>query len=68
MSGKAHGKTLISRIWPGNPANALFDCDVEEPNGKIFFKPENPAMVEVTTKFRDRGGCNGCGKCVDFCD
>ena len=45
------------------------DCDVEEPNGHLFLKPENIQEEEVSIKIPVVNDelCNGCRKCVDFC-
>ncbi len=46
------------------------DCDVEEPNGHIFLKPDimqsNPVNVPVPQV--DHEKCNFCGKCGDICE
>ncbi|HBR29066.1 MAG TPA: ATPase, partial [Firmicutes bacterium] len=44
LSGKGGtGKTLVAvNLAAVAPTHALYiDCDVEEPNGHLFFKPEN---------------------------
>ncbi len=45
------------------------DCDVEEPNGHIFLKPDivktNAVTVEVPKV--DLAKCTGCGKCGEIC-
>jgi MinD superfamily P-loop ATPase len=45
------------------------DCDVEEPNGYIFLKPQIhsrfPAIVLLPKVIEDK--CNGCGDCADIC-
>ena len=45
------------------------DCDVEEPNGHLFFKPEGIESEAVTVKVPvvDAKVCNGCRTCVSFC-
>jgi len=49
---------------------AYVDCDVEEPNGHIFLKPEKglslPVAVEVPEI--DEALCTVCGKCRDICE
>lgn len=49
---------------------AYVDCDVEEPNGHIYLKPEKglslPVAVEVPEV--DESKCTGCGKCRDICE
>jgi len=71
LSGKGGtGKTLISvNLARVSGECRYLDCDVEEPNGYLFFKPENPAMEEVTVEIPEvlEAACNGCRKCVDFC-
>ena len=71
LSGKGGtGKTLLSVNMAAASGSALYiDCDVEEPNGHLFFKPENIVEEEVTVKIPkvDKELCSGCRKCVDFC-
>jgi len=45
------------------------DCDVEEPNGHIFLKPdiEETQSVTVGVPEVDNELCNGCGKCGQLC-
>lgn len=45
------------------------DCDVEEPNGYLFFKPEEIIEENVSVKIPEvnKELCSGCRKCVDFC-
>lgn len=70
LSGKGGtGKTTVST----NLALALkanyVDCDVEEPNGFLFLKPEicETQKVLVEYPFIDDSKCTSCGKCVDVC-
>jgi MinD superfamily P-loop ATPase len=45
------------------------DCDVEEPNGHLFFKPQAKSETQVTVlvpKF-DNEKCISCRACVEFC-
>ena len=71
LSGKGGtGKTLVSVNLAATAGNAAYyDCDVEEPNGHLFFKPEQ--IVEDTVFVKspevDADKCNGCRKCMDFC-
>ena len=45
------------------------DCDVEEPNGHIFLKPEIRETQRVTVPVPqvDSELCAGCGKCAGLC-
>ncbi len=45
------------------------DCDVEEPNGHIFLKPEITATesVGIPVPVVDEKKCNGCRKCAEVC-
>ena len=74
-SGKGGtGKTTIatnlacSIARMGHSAQYL-DCDVEEPNGHIFLKPEIEETQNVTIAVPevDTELCNGCGKCGQLC-
>ena len=71
LSGKGGtGKTLVSVNLASVAEQAVYiDCDVEEPNGHLFFKPERISAEIITIKMpivNDKL-CNGCRKCVDFC-
>ena len=71
LSGKGGtGKTLISvNLASVGEASTYIDCDVEEPNGHLFFKPENvqEENVSVLIPELDHERCDACRKCVDFC-
>lgn len=45
------------------------DCDVEEPNGRLFFQPGQVTSSQVSTLLPvfDAERCTGCKKCVQFC-
>jgi len=72
LSGKGGtGKTLVSvNLAAAAEKAAYIDCDVEEPNGHLFFKPGNVEEEEVTVDIPvvDENLCTGCRKCVDFCN
>lgn len=70
LSGKGGtGKTFISVNLAVAQNATYIDCDVEEPNGRLFLKPvdckENPVYT-VLPEFNENK-CIGCRKCVDFC-
>ncbi|MCO1601901.1 nucleotide-binding protein [Desulfosporosinus nitroreducens] len=71
LSGKGGtGKTLVSVNLASAAKEAIYmDCDVEEPNGRLFFKPKNITSESVSIKipFADQKLCIGCRKCIDFC-
>jgi len=74
-SGKGGtGKTtvatnLASVIAEAGGEVAYLDCDVEEPNGHIFLKPDIEKTTVVTTPVPavDESKCTACGKCRDIC-
>lgn len=70
LSGKGGtGKTTLST----NLALALkadyIDCDVEEPNGFLFLKPEIDEEEKVMAEYPviDDNKCINCGACVNVC-
>ena len=71
LSGKGGtGKTLLSvNMAAASKLATYIDCDVEEPNGYLFFKPEEIVEENVSVKIPevDKELCSGCRKCVDFC-
>lgn len=71
LSGKGGtGKTFVSVNLACAAEKAVYvDCDVEEPNGHLFLKPEitEKQTVTVTVPVVDMGKCTGCRKCVEFC-
>lgn len=71
LSGKGGtGKTFVSVNLACAAERAVYvDCDVEEPNGYLFLKPEitEKRSVTVTVPEADMSKCTGCRKCVDFC-
>jgi len=71
LSGKGGtGKTFVSVNLAAVAKEAGYvDCDVEEPNGHLFFKPEEIETEKIAVKipFVNASLCNGCRKCVDLC-
>ena len=72
LSGKGGtGKTFVSVNLASVIGNSTYiDCDVEEPNGRLFLNPENIVAEEVFVKnpVVDHDICVGCRRCVDFCE
>ena len=71
LSGKGGaGKTFVSVNLSCCLEDAVYiDCDVEEPNGRLFLKPEDVKTREVYKLLPsfNKEKCKGCRKCVDFC-
>ncbi len=71
LSGKGGaGKTMVSVNLAFLSGKSVYiDCDVEDPNGHLFFKPDEVSKEAVTVMIPvvDESLCNGCRKCVDFC-
>ncbi|NMD37279.1 MAG: 4Fe-4S binding protein [Christensenellaceae bacterium] len=71
LSGKGGtGKTFVAVNLATVAGKSVYiDCDVEEPNGRLFFKPVDNKQSLVTTLIPefDNTKCTGCRKCVDFC-
>lgn len=71
LSGKGGaGKTLLATNLAAALCDAVYvDCDVEEPNGHLFFdiksKEEVPLEIPLPVFAADK--CIGCKKCVEFC-
>lgn len=71
LSGKGGtGKTLVSVNLAAVAGGATYiDCDVEEPNGHLFFKPIEVAEEAIAVKMPLVSDelCTGCRRCVTFC-
>src|SRR5574344_792094 len=71
LSGKGGtGKTLVSVNLASIAEKSVYiDCDVEEPNGHLFFMPEKvrEEIISVKIPVINESLCNGCRKCVDYC-
>lgn len=75
-SGKGGtGKTFIATnlavlLSEEQHAVNYLDCDVEEPNGHLFLKPEIDRTERMTVRAPlgiDQETCIGCGKCAEAC-
>lgn len=71
LSGKGGtGKTLAAVNLAEVAGPVLYlDCDVEEPNGRLFFQPQQVGLEEIALPVPvvDQEVCDGCRQCVDFC-
>lgn len=71
LSGKGGaGKTFAAVNMACAAGEACYiDCDVEEPNGHLFFKPRDERTQRVSVMVPSFNGekCTGCRRCVDFC-
>ncbi len=71
LSGKGGtGKTFVSANLAATAEAATYlDCDVEEPNGHLFFRPKDITQREVYRLLPsfDAKKCTACRACVDFC-
>ncbi len=71
LSGKGGaGKTLVACGLACAAGEAVYvDCDVEEPNGRLFFRPEQVISRPVLRKMPvfDAEKCSGCRRCVERC-
>lgn len=70
LSGKGGtGKTMVSVNLAAAAEASYVDCDVEEPNGHLFFKPEDILEEDVFVSIPqvDSTLCDGCRKCTEFC-
>ena len=71
LSGKGGtGKTFVSTNLATISNNCTYiDCDIEEPNGHLFFNSDIIKEKDVTISLPkiDLEKCIGCRKCVDFC-
>jgi MinD superfamily P-loop ATPase len=71
LSGKGGtGKTTVAAsLATVLPDCQYADCDVEEPNGFIFLRPDltKTAEVQVLVPQADPAACTGCGACSRIC-
>ena len=71
LSGKGGtGKTTVSASLAVALDNSQYiDCDVEEPNGALFLKPNilDTEPVNVLVPEVDEARCDGCGNCAAAC-
>lgn len=69
-TGKTTIATNLAYVASRNGSSvAYLDCDVEEPNGHLFLKPEitRTRPVEILVPQVDMHKCTSCGKCGQIC-
>jgi MinD superfamily P-loop ATPase len=69
-TGKTTIATNLAYVASRNGRSVAYrDCDVEEPNGHIFLKPETTFREHVEDRIPrvDAGKCTLCGKCGEIC-
>jgi len=69
-TGKTTVATNLALVASRNGKNVVYvDCDVEEPNGHIFLKPQitERKTVQVLVPEVDQEKCVLCGKCAEIC-
>lgn len=71
LSGKGGtGKTFVStNLTSVIEKSTYLDCDVEEPNGYLFFNPKDVVSEDVEKDVPNviQDMCTGCKKCVETC-
>jgi MinD superfamily P-loop ATPase len=70
LSGKGGtGKTTVSTNIAKILNASYVDCDVEEPNGFIFLKPEITCSEDVKLAYPvlNEDKCDECGRCAEAC-
>lgn len=68
-TGKTTLSVALAQVAALDQRVSYLDCDVEEPNGGIFIKPQNAKTerVSVLVPVLDQELCKGCGKCAEIC-
>ncbi len=69
-TGKTFISTNIASVLEKKGEVRYLDCDVEEPNGHLFLKPEIQTHEDVTILSPmgvDNDKCASCGKCAEVC-
>jgi MinD superfamily P-loop ATPase len=69
-TGKTTVATNLARVAADQGIEVSYlDCDVEEPNGHIFLKPEIDTISPVTVPAPvvDEQKCTACGDCAQIC-
>jgi len=69
-TGKTTVAVNLARVLAGRDLRVQYlDCDVEEPNGHIFLKPEITATesVGILVPVVDEAKCTACRRCAEVC-
>jgi len=68
-TGKTIVATNLAHVLSRSERVAYIDCDVEEPNGHLFLKPEiaEEKVFSVLVPSVDLDKCTFCGKCGELC-
>ncbi len=69
-TGKTTVATGLAAVLAEKGAKVAYvDCDVEEPNGHLFLRPEIRRTVTATLAYPsvDKEACTSCGKCQEIC-
>lgn len=69
-TGKTTVAANLARVASGNGSSVTYlDCDVEEPNGHIFLRPDitDAQTVFIPVPVVDQTKCSACGKCARIC-
>ena len=70
-TGKTFISTNMARVFEKTGEKICYlDCDVEEPNGHLFLKPDIEKIQGINLLSPvdiDRDRCISCGKCVNVC-
>jgi MinD superfamily P-loop ATPase len=70
-TGKTTVATNLACVLAKNNIKVTYiDCDVEEPNGHLFLKPNFSVKQQVFTPVPkvDESKCTGCGLCAKICE
>ena len=70
-TGKTFVATNSAKVLSKDYKTRYIDCDVEEPNGFLFLKPEIISEEEIKIllpSYVDEKKCIGCKRCIEVCN